>query len=175
MLYYPNCSELVTHLNIIKIEDIRLVLKEIEKLTGWKVMWKDWSKTLHPKFKKANIDKIVFSSEKDRSLRFSEIKKTKYRIIDEILDGKIKEQFLVLAKPDLSDHLYFTMGDGYCSNKGLTLSAQQHCCIGEFEPLAKIIRKKNTRWHTHDGGSPNDFEEWCYQNNYEDVAYMKGL
>jgi hypothetical protein len=68
-----------------------------------------------------------------------------------------------------NDEIRIRRTDGYCKI-GPVLMAFQHCYTPHFEPLAKVVRSMNTDWHTEDGGSPEDFYEWCRRNKYGDVA-----
>jgi len=170
-IYYPNCSELVSHLGITKIEDIREVLKEVERITGWKVYWKKWIFTnkIDCLFKKTNLDRLNIDY---TSLKFIEKYTDKKdcilrEIFNEVKDSK--KYSLVLLSPNKRLYISIQLQDGYCNNIGLMFELTQHCCRNEFPPLAKIIRHFNAIWHIHDGGSPQDFEDWCIKNGYTDI------
>lgn len=62
--------------------------------------------------------------------------------------------------------------DGY--EPHAALKAWQHPYEPHFEPLAETVRALDTRWHTHDGGSPVPFENWCTKNGYSDVVEKHG-
>lgn len=169
-IIHPNCSELVTHLGIKNPTAIREVLKEVEQITGWKIGIVSYV-TLGSMFPFVDEPSVKF-----RHLFIpvdaNELTITNNTIgIDPkrlpILVEEMSELYTVcLYNRKTGAYLRITMGDGYCDRECLTFEAEQHCCTPDFPALAKIIEHYNSIWHTHDGGSPDDFEQWCEENGY---------
>lgn len=173
-IYYVSCSELVTHLNVWKIEDVRKALaKIVEVASGWELAIYKSSLGLKQEDRfigtVTDLSKLQIVTGKYGDPKLFYPLRTKDLEVDEFEESRI-----VLANKDRSDYLYLQFGDFYCDNTSLTLRAQEHVCNGEFEPLAKTIRALGTKWHTHDGGSPINFEEWCEKNGFQDVAKRYG-
>jgi len=72
---------------------------------------------------------------------------------------------LVLFDKHTRACLYIYLNDHYCDRYGLTLTAEQHCVTRDFPAIAAILEHFKNIWHTHDGGNPDDFIEWCKKNN----------
>lgn len=44
-------------------------------------------------------------------------------------------------------------------------------CDRQYFPLiAEVIRAMGYRWHPHDGGHGEPFQEWCEENGYDDIV-----
>jgi len=183
-IIHPNCSELVTHLEITDFDEIKKTLKEIEELTGWKVgvlthlpmcylfpFAEDLS--YNELFIPLNIDSELVH-DVDESYDYREeifvprLDPDKY---PEIMKECLRDNWcmVVLCNQKTGAYLRIALGDGYCSREGLTFKAEQHCVERDFIALAKIIEHYDSIWHTHDGGSPNIFEEWCIRNGYKHI------
>lgn len=93
-----------------------------------------------------------------------------YSVDKRLPAGLVAYKETVIARDAfLMEQIRVRKSDGYC-NIGPVLMASQHCYTPHFEPLAKVVRKLGTGWHTEDGGYSEDFEDWCRNNRYEDVA-----
>jgi hypothetical protein len=79
-----------------------------------------------------------------------------------------------LENKETHAHLDIRMGDGYSAYKELTMRAEQHCVTADFPALARIIRFFKSGWETYDGGSSENFKEWCEENGFEDIAALGG-
>ena len=191
MILNPNCSDLVVSLEgVVKDEKtLRAVLREIERITGWRVGvdLKEWSferRILSP----VNIDSIRLNREvvgvEPRSLP----DKLKAFLVEEELSGylglnmgnglvdleliPIKRFTHVEGKDNVFgvvDGINIYRSCSYC-DRGPVLKASQHCYTSHFKPLAQVARRFNARWHVEDGGSSEDFDTWCRENGFKDVA-----
>ena len=183
-IIHPNCSELVTHLDITDFDEIKETLKEVEKITGWKVgvLTHVPMSFLFPFAEDFLYNELFIPLDIDTEIIHDVDESYDYReeIIAARLDPNkyphlIKEclkddwYMVVLYNEKTGAYLRIALGDGYCSRECLTFKAEQHCVERDFIALAKIIEHYDSIWHTHDGGSPNAFEEWCVENGYRHI------
>jgi len=188
MIYQVSCSELVTHLAITELEEIKEALRNIEKITGWKVgilndelvpsktplyQKKQWIFVYN--FHPIEIDKITIDEAEERvGILRNILPKEAYNCISEIYRDEILIP-LVLFNKNTGAHLYVSLGDAYCSSFGLTFQAEQHCVTRDFPALADIIESYKSNWHVHDGGSSEDFIEWCTKEKREFVIQQEEM
>jgi len=180
---YPSCSELVTHLYITDIEEIRKALREITRITGYKVgvyayVTKYTDIPLNSRlgvstrkvYLEVDIGKVqlVNTSYGDVKLGI-DLSSLSSRDKRKIGNKKSDDLWLVLYNPNKKDHLRITLHDSYCSAYGLTFECEQHCCTLNYPAFAKIIQHFGSIYHAHDGGSPYEFEDWCKRNDLDDV------
>lgn len=186
----PLCSDLVVSLDgvVNSDEDFKEVLAEVEKITGWKLgvevgilATSDNTKILIPV--KAEDVEIINSMPAvhkknlplELVLQYWTEMKNEGRWSDE-LDEKHLPISLIPVNTVCQVH-FTKMVDsigiynkcGYCG-RGPIIRASQHCYDPHFEPLALVARRYSATWHVEDGGSSEDFEKWCKENGYEDVA-----
>jgi len=188
MIYQVSCSELVTHLAITELEEIKEALRNIERITGWKVgilneelvpsrtplyERKPWmfEYNFHP----IEIDKITIDEAEEKiGILRNILPKEASNCIPEFYRDEILIP-LVLFNKETGAHLFICLEDPYCSSFGLTFRAEQHCVTRDFPALADIIESYKSNWHVHDGGSPLDFIEWCTKEKREFVIQQKEI
>ena len=187
----PSCSELVAMLNVTEIEDIRNTLKEIEKISNYIVGFinQDYKMSTTPlnvkhakkyftEIYKVDIDMIETgkNSFNDLSLgiRANQIDN---RIIKKSIQSYYQQNVLLpiyLIDKKSYAHLGIDIHDGYCGEKALFFKAEGHYATRDFPLLAKIIDYYDAEYHAHDGGSTDDFNEWCEQNNMRGISRNEG-
>lgn len=158
LILQPNCSDLVVSLkkileNLDEREKLR-VLRELEKVTGWKL--------------------VVFPTGLGDRHPIEIEDPSKLRIVDNLyyLGYQLKEGLaeVHLVKEQCIHPLTIYSKD-WEDIEGPVLSALQHCYTPHFKPLAEVIRYYKVPWWTS-GGTPNDFIDWCRKNNYPDVIQL---
>jgi len=183
-----SCSELVTHLNITDIDEIKDTLKIVENITGWKVSlrnstWEPTDTPLSPRndrryvayTKSIDIDHLEKGQSEDNyeviGIRYSSLPR---EIIDKYVEHFYKPQYNSKIKDPLipvnliKDNAYIriNLSDGYCENYGLVFECESHGAERDYPAFSKIIDHFDSRYHAHDGGSTEWFEQWCDKNNY---------
>lgn len=84
-------------------------------------------------------------------------------------EGRTRVEKVVKGQPSpLVHEVTVRSHDGYEEHPALM--AWQHPYEPHFEPLARAARAFKAGWHTHDGGSPMPFEQWCQKNGFDDVV-----
>lgn len=168
-----NCSELLTHLDIVGLGEIKKALNEIMRVTGYKVGFVNtesvmsktplarWHSTIPILYTyEISIDNLEI---KDRSIGIPNRKVPGNQYGKSIWNYYKNEEIIPVQLYDSSGtYLYIDMKDGYCDRYGLTFKCTQHCCEADFPLLHKIICMFGSDYEAHDCGSVSDFEEWLY-------------
>jgi hypothetical protein len=186
----PNCSELVTHLEVTEYGDVLRRLGEIiEHCEGWTmcVIYEvhkknpetnrmDWTGSFLFPINREILHEIVYVADGPHGIEI-------------IIDGKKlfekwaerlvyeNEQYIYgvegrIEKPIEVNHtIYgpdFGMGDGYSDENCLTFRLTQHCCENEFPIFRQIVNLFNSDVAPYDGGSDEDYRDWLQQNYPDD-------
>ena len=165
---YPSCSELIATVSADKIDDVRNVLSEIERITGWKVGIS--YATLNPKkkdgekgrrihqFKPVSVDSVIISENPDNdenSLTITNPPQNQDGIGLVISKShKSSGNKRHGANDDIS--VYYGFGD----REGLTF------VCGDYETqiypfLAKLHQHFGVDVSSYDGGGDSWYEHWC--------------
>jgi hypothetical protein len=183
-ILYPSCSELVTRLDLVAIEDMRDALKAIVETSSYKVgitkSYYTMSKTplngygfqeRRFRFHEININDIDLIEDEDDNSKSIGIRLDK-------LSLEVKEKYtetydvgyasIELVDPsNTTNRLYITIGDGCSGGDDLVFQCSDYD-FNKFPMIKHIMDEFSSDYHAVDGGTTSGFEKWLNGGQFND-------
>jgi len=179
----PNCSDLVSHLNI--KTDIQLnnfIKKVIDRgfnlaleltMTNWRYIIipipehyldKIDLNVIKDSYCDSNLTKltVLFPLFNYFKLKFSKIRYARICITEKLNSP------VIIMKPEIP-YVTLKWGDGYDTDDELVLDNGQHCDSHNFHIFTTIRKLLRKSWHVHGGGYPLFYKKWLSKQSEKNV------